>query len=149
MMTDPSPGTLRDFVLDRTGVPLGAPGSLSAMLRRSLGAPSFAAFWHFWNPIWGYNLKHRVFQPLRRILPWSLSVIITFTVSGALHDAAVWVVSGTTNGLFALSFTFMGLGVLVGRAASMDMSAWPMPARAAIHIAYVSGCVVVARMILA
>lgn len=45
--------TLSEYVERRNGVPLGARGSLANMLRRSLGARSFAGFWRYWSPIWG------------------------------------------------------------------------------------------------
>ncbi len=62
------------------------------MLSRSLGARSFAIFWHYWNPIWGYYLSRYVMRPLRRFLPLSFATFITFVVSGALHDLVVSIV---------------------------------------------------------
>ncbi|MCB0198341.1 MAG: hypothetical protein KDJ65_40755, partial [Anaerolineae bacterium] len=47
--------TLRQYVALRNGVPLGDGRSLRHMLRRSFGAASFAGFWQYWNPIWGYG----------------------------------------------------------------------------------------------
>ncbi|MBK8904458.1 MAG: hypothetical protein IPM53_24985 [Anaerolineaceae bacterium] len=46
---------LRQYVQLRNGVPLGDSKSLRKMLRGSLGAASFAAFWQYWNPIWGFT----------------------------------------------------------------------------------------------
>ncbi len=48
--------TLGQYVQHRNGVPLGDGKSLQNMLHRSLGAASFAGFWQYWNPIWGYGL---------------------------------------------------------------------------------------------
>ena len=84
--------SLSEHVRLRNGVPLGAPGSLFNMLNRSLGAKSFAAFWQYWNPIWGYYLTYKVFLPAKNIFPAGLALLFTFAVSGALHDLAVMIV---------------------------------------------------------
>jgi hypothetical protein len=59
-----------------------------------------------------------------------------------LHDLPAWVVvrrvlpPGAT-----IAFTLFGLGVLVGEALRMDLSRWPVAARAALNFAYLAGCV--------
>jgi hypothetical protein len=55
--------TLSQYVHRRNGVPLGDAKSLPNMLHRSFGAASFAAFWQYWNPIWGYGLGKYVYTP--------------------------------------------------------------------------------------
>lgn len=84
--------SLRDYVQYRNGVPLGASGSLQNMLVRSLGAGTFAKFWQYWNPIWGYALGCYVYEPLKQFLPSSVSLILTFIISGAAHDLATMLV---------------------------------------------------------
>ena len=86
--------TLAAYVKYRNGVPLGASGSLQNMLVRSLGAGTFAKFWQYWNPIWGYALGRYVYAPLNRFLPASVSLILTFTISGVIHDVATMLVRG-------------------------------------------------------
>lgn len=100
--------SLRAFVRRRTGLPLGAPGSLRAMLARSLAAPSFHVFWQYWNPVWGYYLGTRVYQPLQTWLPAAAARVVTFVVSGALHDLAVMLVKGYWPMFFTPWFTLMG-----------------------------------------
>lgn len=78
--------TLAEYVEQRNGVPLGDSNSLQNMLRRSFGASSFAGFWQYWNPIWGYGLGKYVYSPLQRVLPMAIALITTFVISGALHD---------------------------------------------------------------
>ena len=101
--------SLGKYVKKRNGVPLGAPGSLQAMLKRSFGAESFYVFWQYWNPIWGYYLSRNVMKPLNRVLPIWLSILLTFTVSGALHDIAVTVIKWQATFFFAPWFTLMGI----------------------------------------
>ena len=67
--------TLSEYVRRRNGVPLGAPGSLRNMLRRSFGARSFAGFWQYWNPVFGYCLGRYIFVPLKRVSPPSVALV--------------------------------------------------------------------------
>jgi hypothetical protein len=105
--------TLSEYVGRRNGVPLGARGVLTAMLRRSFGADSFAGFWRYWNPIWGYYLGRYVHAPLRRVLPKWLALVGTFAVSGAIHDLAIWGVAGSPTLLLTSWFTLLGLVVVL------------------------------------
>ncbi|MFN6971501.1 MAG: hypothetical protein ACK4NN_11585 [Rheinheimera sp.] len=104
--------TLSEYVKKRNGVALGASHSMRNMLSRSLGAMSFAVFWHYWNPIWGYYLSCYVMRPLRSFLPLSLATLITFMVSGALHDLAVSLVKWHAVIFFTPWFGVMGLVVI-------------------------------------
>jgi hypothetical protein len=110
------------------------------MLERSLGAGSFAEFWRYWNPIWGYYLGRYVFRPSKRVLPPALALIVTFVVSGALHDMATAAVRGSAAFLFTPWFFFMALGLLLGESVHMDLSGRPWIFRASANIAYVSVC---------
>jgi hypothetical protein len=85
--------TLSQYVEFRNGVPLGVSKSFTNMLHRSLGAASFAEFWQYWNPIWGYGLGKYVYAPARRIFARAATFIATFIVSGAIHDLATMAVS--------------------------------------------------------
>lgn len=61
------------------------------MFRRSFGAADFTGFWRHWNPFLGYVLAYFCFDPLRRIAPRSLCLIVTFALNGVLHDLVlVW-----------------------------------------------------------
>ncbi len=132
--------TLSRYILRRNGVPVGAPGSLGNMLRRSLGASSFAGFWRYWNPVFGYLLGAYVFSPLKRFLPRAAALLATFVVCGAFHDLVTLGVRGRTAFLFTFWFFFLGVGVLLGNAARMDLSGRTWPVRAAVHVIYVVVC---------
>ena len=132
--------TLTRYVLARNGVPLGGSGSLQNMLRRSLGAASFASFWRFWNPIWGYYLARFVFRPSKRILPHPLALMFTFLVSGAIHDLVSTAVRGSATLLFTPWFFLMSLGVLLGEILDMDLSARAFGVRVAANLSYVGVC---------
>jgi len=106
------------------------------MLHRSFGAGSFAGFWQYWNPVFGYVLGRYVFSPLRRVLPSAPAVIATFLVSGAFHDVVTMAVRGSVAFLFTPWFFFLGVGVVLGRAIRMDLSRSPWPMRAGVNLAY-------------
>ena len=144
--------TLAQYVLRRNGVPLGASGSLQNMLRRSLGAGSFAGFWRHWNPVWGYGLARYVQSPLLLIVPPAAAIIVTFAVCGALHDLVIIVVRGSPTLFFTPWFILLGVGVVLGQLVGIDLSSQPWPIRALANLIYLGICLVltvVARWVLA
>jgi len=136
--------TLSDYVKRRNGVTMGAPGGLQNMLYRSLGARSFDAFWHYWNPIFGYLLGRYVYAPSKRLLPAAAALIVTFVVCGAIHDAVTVLVKGSTAFLFTRWFFFLGWGVVLSRFLKMNISRYPWLLRAGCNIAYVLICLAMA-----
>ena len=132
--------TMAEYILRRNGVPMGAPGSLRNMLHRSLGARSFAVFWQYWNPVFGYTLGRYVFSPSKRVLPPPVALVFTFVVCGALHDLVTTLVRGSPAFLFTPWFFFLALGVLAGRRAALDLGRFPWSVRASANLAYVTTC---------
>jgi len=117
------------------------------MLHRSLGASSFARFWRFWNPIWGYYLGRYFYRPLDLWQPQPLALLLTFVISGALHDLATMAVRGSVTFLFTPWFFFLAVGVLVGEALRMDLTVRPWWVRAATHLTYLGVCLGLAWLI--
>lgn len=78
--------SLKDYIKRRNGVQLGHPKSLENMFKRSFGAKSFDMFWVHWNPIWSYYLNRYIYRPLNRIVHQYIAVILTFAISGFIHD---------------------------------------------------------------
>jgi len=136
--------TLARYVRRRNGVDLGARGSLRNMLRRSLGAGSFAGFWRSWNPVFGYLLARWVHAPLLGIFPRSVAVVGTFVVCGAFHDLVTTVLRGSVAFLFTPWFFFLGVGVVLGGAVGMDLGRRPWWLRACVHLAYIATCLALA-----
>lgn len=114
------------------------------MLERSLGARSFAVFWQYWNPVFGYTLGRYVYLPLKRFLPPFLALIATFVVCGAFHDLVTTLVRGSLAFLFTPWFFFLGIGVVLGRLLRMDLSGYPWAVRAGANLAYVVSCLLLA-----
>ncbi len=132
--------SLTDYVQYRNGVPLGAPGSLQNMLVRSFGAGTFAKFWQYWNPIWGYALGRYIYQPLNRFLPAALALILTFTISGGIHDLATMLVRRAPAFFFTPWFFLMGVVVVFGRLLKLDYSSHPFLIRVAINLSLLVVC---------
>ena len=132
--------TLAQYIERRNGVPLGASGALRTMLYRSLGAGSFDNFWRYWNPIFGYFLAKYVDSPLRRILPRSFALVLTFVICGALHDLAAMAVRGSIAYFCTTMFFFFAAGVLLGRWTGLTFSGLPWAARATINLTYIVAC---------
>ncbi|MCL1039340.1 MBOAT family protein [Shewanella submarina] len=129
--------SLGEYVKKRNGLPLGASGSLQAMLRRSLGAESFPQFWQHWNPIWSYYLSRYVMRPLVKFLPRWLAILMTFAVSGALHDLAVTLFKWKPIFFFTPWFTFMGLVVVLSSAFDINYKRRGITARIFINISLI------------
>jgi len=138
--------TLSQYVKKRNGVALGASHSMRNMLARSLGAHSFAVFWHHWNPIWGYYLARYVMRPLSACLPLSVASLLTFMVSGLLHDLAVTLVKWQLVVFFTPWFALMG-GVAIGAgSAGITYRQFSWPVRASINALIVVATFYVARL---
>jgi len=138
---------LSDYVKRRNGVPLGNSNSLRNMLCRSLGARNFSIFWQYWNPIWGFYLGKHLFKPLKLILPQALSLIITFTVCGFIHDLAIMLSQWKFILLLTPWFLFMGLSVILSNYAKIDYSKFSWIVRAGINITIILGCLFLAYQI--
>ena len=136
--------TLSDYIRRRNGVPAGARGGLRHMLYRSLGAGSFAGFWRHWNPLFGYLLGRYIFVPLKRMMPSALALIVTFVICGAIHDLVTTAVRGSAAFFFTPWFLFLALGLLIGRAARMNLSRQPWLVRAAANLSYIATCLAAA-----
>ena len=140
--------TLTQFVKLRNGVPLGHADSLKNMLSRSLGAGSFAQFWQYWNPVWGYYLSQCVYQPLKRFFGKSIAVVATFFVSGFLHDLVIMLVKQQSSILLTVWFTLMGLAVVLSEAVKLRYGTLPWFVRALINAGFIGASFYVAKQLL-
>jgi hypothetical protein len=134
--------TLSQYVKFLNGVPLGDSKPLSNMLRRSLGAASFVEFWQYWNPIWGYALGKYVYAPAQQILPRSVAFVITFIVSGSIHDLVTMLVRRAFAFFFTPWFFLLGLGAVLSQALGVNFSKLPLWQRVAVNLLYLVTCLI-------
>lgn len=135
------------YVRRRNGLPLGATGSLRAMLRRAFGAPTLAGFWRHWNPIFGYGLSRFVYTPLRRRLALEPALFTTFVVCGTLHDAVTMLVRGNEVFLFTPWFSAIAAAILLAERFSLSLHALTIGGRALIHTAVLASTFGIGRLI--
>ena len=140
MSRKPESLTLNDFVKRKLRRSLGASGSLRVMLSRSLGASSPRIFWQYWNPIFGYYLGRYVYANLRKGLPSFLSIIITFIVSGLIHDLVTITVNGSTSFFFSLFFLLLSIVLLFTEWIHFDLSQYGKAVRVAANMVYLISC---------
>ena len=139
-MNRPYSYSLNDFVQRKLGRPLGASGSLKVMLSRSLGAPNPRIFWQYWNPIFGYYLGKYIYANLRKVLPSFLSIIITFIVSGLVHDLVTIAVNGYTSFFFTLFFLLLSLVLVITEWIRFDLCRYGNSVRIAFNLFYLISC---------
>ena len=132
--------TLSEYVKKRNGIALGASGSMNNSLKRSLGAGSFYLFWQYWNPIWGYYLSRNVMKPLARLLPTWLATVMTFAVSGGLHDLAVILFKWKLTFFFTPWFVLMSILVLFTKRFGISYHKYRWIIRASLNIAFIAAC---------
>ena len=126
---------------------MGAKNSLRNMITRSLGAGKFSIFWKYWNPIWSYYLGINIFKPLKKILPPTLSLILTFGFCGFLHDLVIMLLRRDVALLFTPWFLLMGLCVVLGEYAKIDYSRFSWIIRAVINVLIISSCLFLAYQV--
>ena len=138
---------LSDYVKKRNGVSLGDTNSLRNMMIRSLGAGKLSKFWQYWNPIWSYYLAKYIFKPLKIIFPPAISLILTFTFCGFLHDSAIMLLRWNFELLLTPWFLLMGLCTILGDFAKIDYSKFTWLIRASINMLIISSCLFIAYQI--
>ena len=114
---------------------------------RSLGAGKFSKFWVYWNPIWSYFLGKYIFKPLKTIFPSALSLLITFTFCGFLHDIAIMLLRWNFELLLTPWFLLMGLCLLLSDYTKIEYSKNTWIIRALINSTIIIGCLFVAYQI--
>lgn len=110
------------------------------VLVRPLAAPSLAEFWRTWNPIWSYYLSVWCYRPVRRLLPHAVAVMVTFTVSGLVHNLLAALLSHRLNPFVTVWFMLYGVVMVASEALHMDLARLPAPVRILVNLAYLIGC---------
>jgi hypothetical protein len=81
-----------------------------------------------------------VYAPLRRVLPPAVAFILTFAISGGLHDLATMAISRSPALLFTPWFVLLCIGAVLGRVAGMDLAQRPFWVRACVNLAHLVVC---------
>ena len=117
------------------------------MLRRSLGASTFAGFWRAWNPLFSYYLTRWCYKPLARHFPRPVAVVSTFAASGAIHDLAASIALFRVYLLFTPAFAALGTWVIIEEAFDWNVAWAPVWLRGLIHTGLVAGTIAAAKLL--
>jgi len=109
-------------------------------LARLLGANSLAGFWRHWNPIWGYGLGRWVFPRLRVVVPSALAIVLTFAVSGFLHDLVIMAIRAEFALVFTPWFAFIGCAVILSERFRWKFTKRSWGIRATINLSHIVVC---------
>lgn len=138
--------SFRDFTMKRMGNPTGPWDALGRMFSLSFRAKSFADFWRYRNPVYHYFLSYWIYRPIRRVLPRSVAVLLSFTFCGFFfHD--LFLLPFTHMPLITVWFLFLGAGVVAGEIFQMDLSFRPPLFRIVINAVYIVGLFELARRV--
>ncbi|NVJ61744.1 MAG: acyltransferase [Gammaproteobacteria bacterium] len=110
------------------------------MLKASFFAPSFRRFWQNWNPLWSYFLTYYLYKPLSKIFSKSLSIILTFTISGFLHDCVAMLLIHKPSYKMTFLFFLFSVLVLIEKALNFNVSTIPKYFRPVYHSALITLC---------
>lgn len=139
--------TLSEYVIKKNGVPMGNNKALSLMLKRAFGAGSFGMFWSYWNPIWGYYLGRFIFKPLKHLFNPAIATLLTFGISGLIHDLAVILIKWKINFFFAPWFFLMGLMVIFNKVLKINYHKTTFRNRVLINASLIVGSFLITRYI--
>lgn len=109
------------------------------MVRRAFGSPTFAGFWRYWNPLFGYYLFYRCYRPLVRVVPRAIAVILTFAASGVIHDAFASLAVQRPFAWCTAGFTLFGVYVVIEESAGWNLRKAPRWLRPLYHFALIAG----------
>jgi len=117
------------------------------MFSRAFGASDFTRFWRHWNPFVGYFLAYFCFAPLRRFAPRALSLIVTFTLNGLLHDLVLvwpWGFARTERlpfpfPVFTLTLVTIAAVLLAAERYRFTLAHFSLPVRVACHLLGLAG----------
>jgi hypothetical protein len=110
------------------------------MARDAFGASTVAGFWRHWNPVVQQFLSTFVYAPLRRFLPRTLAVLLTFALCGAAHDVIILLPLSLVGSLdffpvVTVAFLFIAAAVVITEGLRVSFPQWSFTRRAATHAA--------------
>jgi len=76
-------------------------------------------------------------RPTSNILPLPLAVVVTFVVSGALHDLAVLLLTGDNILICTPWFFVMGIAVVLSKSFKIELSKYSFITRATANTSFI------------
>lgn len=111
------------------------------LLSKPFQAASLRDFWYHWNPFYTYILSYFVYRPLRKILPNSIAMLLTFILCGyLLHDVFNMLLALPRAGFHlpfprsGILFLLFGLFMVITDALGLNFKSVPRGVRPLIHV---------------
>jgi len=104
--------TLKEYATKKFNNRNSLSGCLNYMIKSSFFSKTFREFWTNWNPLWSYFLIFYSYKPMRKVISKAPALILTFVVSGFLHDLFVMLLLQKIYFLFSLIFLLIGIFTL-------------------------------------
>ena len=131
--------TYRQYERRKLGGHTDSAAGILHMVRRSVLASSFAGFWRNWNPLFSYYLLYYSYRPLQRQLRRSLAVMVTYLLSGAVHDLAASALLRRFVFLFTPTFGLFALWVILEAGLGVSLKNLPPRIRPLYHLGLIAG----------
>ncbi len=140
--------TYRQYERRKLGYRKNQLSGISYMLRQSFFADSFSKFWRNWNPLFSYYLLYYCYLPLQKFLPRFAAVVLTFALSGAVHDLAASLLLMRVTFLFTLTFAFLGLFLNIEEGLGLHIKNSPLFLRPFYHLTVITASYFLAKVVL-
>lgn len=140
--------TLKRYIAKKFGNRKSLSGSLNYMLKASFFSTTFRDFWKHWNPLWSYFLTYYLYKPLKTVIPKPIAILLTFAVSGALHDLALMILLQWFNYLFTLIFLAFGFVVLIESFFKINLNSMPKIIRPIYHTGIIVLCTIIIKNVI-
>lgn len=143
--------TLEEYTYFRTG---STEVSLIVrnMFLKPFVSPSLKSFWNYWNPSWGYFLLFYSYKPIKTIFPHWVALILTFIISGLIHDL-IYIVPMMLKEIrfifpfITVWFLIISIGVLLTELVKINFKKISLIYRPFIHLGYLVGTFILTRRI--
>jgi hypothetical protein len=143
--------TLEEYTYYRTGST-----KVSLIIRNMFFKPfvssSFRSFWKYWNPSWGYFLLFYCYKPIKTVFPHWAALMITFLISGLVHDM-IYILPMMMNEVefvfpfITVWFLILSIGILLTEYLQIDFNKTNLKFRPIFHLAYLVGTFILTRYI--
>lgn len=143
--------TLEEYTYYRTGST-----TLRVIVRNMFFKPfvssSFRTFWKYWNPSWGYFLLFYCYKPIKTFFPHWVCLILTFIISGLLHDM-IYIVPMMMNEVefvfpfVTVWFLIISIGILLTEYLQINFDKTAPMVRPMFHVSFLVGTFILTRFI--
>lgn len=144
--------TIEEYICFRTGE-TNLLKIVQKMFFKPFVSSSFRSFWNYWNPGFGFYLLFYIYKPTQQLLPQSIALMLTFLVSGFLHDILYIFPMVIINGVkfifpfISVWFLIIALGILMTDFLKVNFKTVSTTTRIAFHIIYLVSAFCVTRYI--